>query len=419
MPLVFYTFDPGDDVWFGNVYVGRLLLTEYFDATDALNSGGSSEMSRQLTITGQESWPPLAGLEDVRYRGEQIMAMNNMIVPVVFASKTDRNGYYLVSSPEVDWHHYGGVASSFEWTIVLERYGTEAEVMIESRLIGGVRTSYYPGNVAEKWHSPGSGSIGYYAGSTVPTSMSRSGSEGSITVYRGLAPTASARWGAAPQDYLDGSSRITVAGDVMCGLTLQNHPTNWTLENTLIRIAPISDSGTFTLSYYDGAGFIASCDWDINVGSTLLTDPSYVTILRNDPEECILRISYITVAGYSTVDVALRRGARFANITVQHQDSQTFHVGPALATAATNSGNGYIYQTSNDSDGNRFTSGSAVQIDANTLTGQISNHTAQTFFSFWIAIEYGGSGAAAGDTAANVAGQYLGLSAEDTRVISR
>lgn len=419
MPLSFFTFDVGDTEWYGNLFIGRLLLTEFFDVTDTLNTGGSADLARQLTVTGQESWPPLSGLDDVRYRGEQIMAMNGMIVPVVFASKVDRNGYYMVSQPEVDWHHYGGVMSSFEWTIVLERFGTEAEVMIESRLIGGARTSHYTGNVAEKWHSPGSGSVGYYAGSSVPSSMTRAGSEGSVTVYRDLAPNVSARWGALPQDYLDGSSRITLAGDLMCGLTLQNQPTNWTLENTLIRIEPNGLESTFSLAYYNGTEFVESQDWNILVGSTVVVDPSYVSILRNDPEECILRITYISAAGYSTVDLGLRRGARFASVTVQHQDSQTFTVVPTTPAASTNSGNGFIRQTANDTDGNRFTSGSAVQIDVSTLTGAISNHTAQTFFSFWFGVEYGGSSAVSGDTAADVASHYLGLTSEQTRVISR
>lgn len=420
MPLVFYTSDTGDDTWFGNLFIGRLLMTEFFNAADAADQSNTTDpKARTLTIAGQESWPPLASADDVRYRGEQLMAMNLMAVPVVFASKVDRNGFYQVTQPQVSYNHYGGTVSSCDWSVVLERLGNESELLIESRLIGGERTSHYVGNVAERWHSPGSGAVGYYAGSTVPSSITRDGTEGAVTIYRGLAASSSARWGTTPYDYLDGATRITVANNVMCGTTTQNLSTNWTLHNTVIQIEPNGTDSTFTIYYYNGSEFVNSRAWNVKVGSTVLTDPSYVSILRNDPEECILRLTYLSAAGYSTVDFTLRRGSRFVGISINHQDSQTFTVVPLATAASTDPGNGYIYETANDTDANRFTAGAAIQIDTNTATGAISNHTPETYFSCYVGIESGGTAAVDGDTAADVAAQFLGTPSEDTRMINR
>ncbi len=413
--------------FYGPLTIGRLTLTEDFTVKETGSSG------REMAVSGQESWPPLPDADSVRYRGEQLMAMEDQIVPVMFSSKSDRNGFYIVNNPSVNYTNYDGNVSIADWSVSLKRLGNESETFFESRLIGGNRLSYYGGNVAERWHSPSASHQGYYTGASIPGSMTRTGSEGALTIYRGLAPDVSPRWGSAPSTYMRGASRITVNGSIRTGMTCPNTPLDWSIDNTLMKVGLDTNNATFRIWFYRsglyqdtytdlyGSGsFISPKSWIINIDGIATQSPAYVSILRNSPEECIVRTTHQNQTGFSTVDYSLRRGSRFVSIFAQHGDATTFALFPITApSAATDSGNGYIYQTSNDSDGNRFVTGSASNINVITSAGYIESVNPATSFSMFAGIERNGTSAQDGDRAVDLAAQYLGQPSEVVKAVHR
>lgn len=403
---------------YGPLRIGRLELVEYFTVEQ---QSGNSDV---LTVAGQESAPPLALAKDVRYRGESLLAMNGQLVQAQFTAKSDRDGFYYVRHPDVQFRTDGnGDVHSVNWKCDLERVGVNLDVEAESRLVGGTRNSSYAasGATTERWHAPPIGHVGYWTGTSLPSYMSRNGEQGTMTIYRGVPATANPRWGISPVDFQVGAARIEIAGYVRTGNVAPNAPTDWVLTNGFIKIEPRDTTGTLRVSSWDAT----AGDWtdakvfDIKAGSTSLGAFSYISILRNAPEEVIIRLTRVFTPGKSTVDISLRRGARFAAFYVQRVDSGTTTVLPYAVEAATNSGSGFIYATSNDSDGNRYVLGSPTTMTVNTTVGSIANAVAAIGFSFFIGIEEGGTSAISGDHAADIAAQYLGTPTEETRVLIR
>jgi hypothetical protein len=413
--------------FYGPLTIGRLTLTEDFVVKE---TGGST---RSLQVSGQESWPPLPDAATVRYRGEQLMAMEGQIVPVLFTSKSDRNGFYTVDKPSVTYTNYDNNISVCDWSVNLVRLGNDAESFFESRLIGGNRISYYGGNVAERWHSPAGSNQGYYTGANVPSSMIRSGSEGPITIYRGLDPTTSPRWGSTPENYMRGAARVTVNGLVRTGLTCPNTPLDWSMDNSFLKVGVDADNATFKLWHYVGGiysdtysdsyggvgSFLSPRSWVVDIQGVAAGGPLAISILKNEPEECITRVTYQTVQGYSTIDYSLKRGSRFVSIFAQHADSAVFTVFPQSGTPASDSGQGWIRETSNDADGNRYVLGSATQINVNTSGGSIENVDPALSFACFVGKEIGGADSVDGDQAPDLAAQYLGSPSEVIRGIRR
>lgn len=407
--------------YYADFTLGRLTLTEDFVLDEATDGDG-----RSITLSGQESWPPLANATAVRYRAEQLLAMDGLIVPLYLPVKEDRNGFYLVSKPKVKFFTADDVLSKADWSLNLVRLGNESDAIFESRLVGGARNSSYAasGASSERWHAPAAGHVGYYTGTTAASSMTRTGEFGSITVYRDVPADVSPQWGVTIDNWGAGAVEILMDGSVMCGLTNPNASMLWELNNGLVKLSARVGSGTWQLSNYVSSAWQTAKLWTAKVGTIggtelALGEPSYINIVRNLPEECIVRLTYVTANGVSTLDLSLKRGSRFVSGFFQHQEATNFQILPTSTEAAMNSGAGYISATSNDARGNKYVTGSAVTMLIDTASGRIANSTTATSFGFFVGTVVGGTGAVSGDTAADVASQYLGTPVESTRVIRR
>jgi hypothetical protein len=136
-------------------------------------------------------------------------------------------------------------------------------------------------------------------------------------------------------------------------------------------------------------------------------------VLRNDPEEVTVRLSYPTAPGRVTVDLGLRRGSRFVTGGIKRHASATLGVARTAAEAATVVTGG-LRATSADADGNRFVMGSSKTLTTATTTAAISKASV-TQLDFFLGHEVGAS-PAAGDAFADLLAQYLGTSGDRTRV---
>jgi hypothetical protein len=369
------------DFDWGDIRLSRLTLRETFAAAE---SGGDP---RTLALEGQESWPPRARADVVAVH-DSINALGvGVPVAVTFTDKPERNGYYQVKDASSTWTEYRGEMATATWKIGLERLGSAGEIDLQSRLTGTVRDNDFS-LLGERWHAPPIGHYAYYTGASNPTSMTRTGADGTITIYRSVPADTSPRWGCDPSDYLAGRVRIndTAAASAyeVDGTDRPLPAADWALSNGLVNVTPSASAGVLDVqAYTDGAWH--SKYWNIALGGSTVAAWDAASILRNDPEQCILRLTASRNPGRATLDLTLRRGSRFVEGYLQSGTSTTLAV--YLQAAETNTSfaaSGYVAATGSDPDGNQFAAGSAHTFTAHTDGGlSLADATA---LDFWIGV---------------------------------
>jgi hypothetical protein len=383
----------------GDVQLGRIPLRETFDATE---SGGD----RSLDLGGQESYPPLTRAQVIaRHDGINSLIVGQ-VLPVTFTDKPERNGYYMVKACNSTYTEYRNEMVTADWKVSLDRIGSDAETDLQSRLTGAVRLNDFSLS-GERWHAPPIGHYGYYTGATNPSTMTRTGADGAITVYRGVPANISPRWGCPPTSYLTGRARVTTtASQEVYGVDVPLAATGWALSNGLVNVTP-SASGTLDVQAYTGGAYHSKL-WNVSVAGSgsSITSWDGATLLRNDPEMCILRLTKGLSPGRATLDLTLRRGSRFVEGYLQTGTSATLAAyRSTLETNTSFAASGYVTATADDSDGNRFAVGSARSFTAHTNGGVIKSSA--TSMDFWIGAVAGGGSAVSGDAATDLRNMYI------------
>jgi hypothetical protein len=397
----------------GTVTVGRIALRETFNIAE---TGGSAPT---LSLEGQESSPLLTRPELFQVHENILGLEDGHLYPVTFTDKPERNGYYTLNNVSANLTEYAGDLVLCDWKITLTRLGSDTDIDLQSRLTGAVRSNVFS-LTGEKIHAAAIGHYAYYTGATSPSTMTRTGEDGAITVYRNVPANVSPRWGADVDEYLDGRVRIFSKRYVTAGAELEgnNHSmsaTGWNMKNGLVNVTPTASAGIIDVQSYDG-GYKSKL-WKITVGSVAPTWDS-ATVLRNDPEQCIVRLTASRSPGRVTLDLSLRRGSRVAEGWLQSGSSATLEVYLNSAETNTNaSASGYVVATNDDADGNKFTCGSAKAFTAHA-DGGISK-TSTTTLDFYLGAVINGSSAVSGDAATDLRNQYIGYLAEETYGVRR
>jgi hypothetical protein len=151
----------------------------------------------------------------------------------------------------------------------------------------------------------------------------------------------------------------------------------------LVNITP-SASATLDVQAYTGGAWHSKL-WNVSAAGSAASITSWdgATLLRNDPEACILRLVKGLSPGRATLDLTLRRGSRFVEGYLQVGTAATLAVyRPTLETNTSFAASGYVTATADDSDGNQFAVGSARSFTAHTNGG--ITKTAATALDFWI-----------------------------------
>lgn len=375
---------PHSSAGFGEIYIDRCFLVEKEKATES-NDG-------KLSIAGQESSPPTTVALVTFLHGQVVGLQEGKVVPVIFRDKSERNAYYTIGSSSSDLTDYqsgiygDATVATADWTIELTRAGSDSEVDLQSRLTGAVRLNDFS-LTGQKWHAPAVGHYAYYTGSTNPTTLSRTTSDGAMTVYLGIPDNVSPKWGCAVADYHKGRVRIFDTREVIIeneveGLNRNISASGWSLMNGLVNISPTATAGVLNIANYNGTSF---CDKYVNitVGGSNIAQWSAATILRNDFEQCIIRlIAGQTTAGRTTLDLTLKRGSRCVEGYLQNSSSST--LGLSLVTPETNvntAASGYLTATGDDVNGTRFVCGSGRTFTGST-NGTMTKSSA-TFMDFF------------------------------------
>lgn len=401
---------------YGTLTLGRLVLREVFTVTE---SGGEP---RTLAIVGEESAPPLTN-SAVTTRHDDLNAMTDQLINVTMTDKPDRNGFYKMSvaTPITATliNMLGGTTLQTQWSITLDRVGSEAETDIESRLTGTVRANNFS-QLGERWHAPAIGHYGYYTGASVPSLGTRASADGSpVTVYRGLSAGVSPRWGVSPGNYPGGRVRVLDGGSERSGVNTPLSATGWEIQNALLRVRPLTSNGTLEVASWDGATWDTK-DWNITVAvsGAPVTGWDGCTILRNDYEQGVIRLVKNLSPGRATLDLTLRRGSRFVEGYLQRGDANTLSAHLNVLENATNVvTGGYVYATANDASGDQATAGTAHTFTPHGNLGiQLAGTTA---LDFYLGAVVNGTGATAVDLANVLRDQYIGALSEFTVGVRR
>ena len=240
--------------------------------------------------------------------------------------------------------------------------------------------------------------------------------------YRALVAGGNPRWGSSVAGYLAGAASVTVDSALLTGLTSADTPGSWHLSNGILRVGARGSAGTLTLTSYLTSSWGTPKVFDLKRNGVSLGAAQTVTVLRNDPSECVVRLTWDHAPARSTVDLSLKRGARHVAVTCQQSnvagawrvdDNGAGGTVTDQLTAA-----GYIATTSNDADGDRWVMGTGVACAAAGTFGFVASTPAQALAAY-IGCVRGGASPAAGDAAADINAQWLGTPAETEKVIQR
>lgn len=381
----------------GTVAVGRLQLREGFEQT--------SSTTGAVTLKGQESCPPLTAAQLERRR-EDLLGLAGDFVPVTFTSKARLNGFYRVDSVKADYANYqGNSVLTVNWSLDLERSGTEFEIDHESRLSGPLTRNTTHAVTGDRWLAPPLGHYGLWSGATLPSAVTRTGADGAMLVYRGV-PASHPRWGVTPEEMLAGRVRFLDSdGLERSGVKFTPSAAGWELHNGLVSVS-VNGSGQFDVRAYTGAW--RSKLWSISVAGTPLGLPASATLLRNTLEQVVMRVLWATdtAPGRTTLDITLRRGSRFTELYLRRDAAATLAIARSTAEAGS-AGTGYVRATVDDADGNRYVIGSALAFTNDLVGGGISKAATSTLDAF-VGVAAAGSGAVSGDQPDHLIQQYLG-----------
>lgn len=397
---------------YGVMQAGRIALREDASCDVSVENGATL-----LSLAGQESYFRL-GLDELRRRADEIMALNGLIIPVSFSQKVHLDGYYRVEEASGRYEEWQPQSVAImPWSLRMTRVGYSTDTDLESRLSGPLTQATDHAVVGERWHAPPIGHTAYTAGAAVPSVVTRTTSDGVITVYRNLGLGVHPRWSATPVAYVAGRCRFVDAqGFERQAVRAPLDPTGWTLHNGLVRVT-VDGSGALAVASWTGGAW-QSILWDVYHGTgpaVAMGAPTAVSLLRNDFERVSVRLMKSLNPGRITVDLTLRRGSRFVELYIQHQFGTTLSLQRTAAEAGT-ANTGYLIATAPDAAGNRYVVGSATAFTADAVQGGLSV-AATPFLDAFLGVQV--AGAAGGDLGADLLAQYLGSPEEHVRGVRR
>lgn len=324
---------------------------------------GWSESGSRVNVTGYTTYGSVEQALVVRaqFMG-YVDSPDEDCVPVVWSERPETDGFYRVMSVRFSSTPDGAPFGVLYWDVELERVQGYAAPLLELMTLGTVRVNTH-GLVSATQAicvPDASKSVAFFEPETgvfIPFSpdVIREGSTGSVKVFELVS---SFRY--LTQFYLDPSAHYAGAATLYAGefgLTavgrqIQNDPAHWVLSNGLLELMPV-ESDDFDLQFrmwMDGA-------WSPWTPFTMVAGPSTrvpmpaphsVTVLRNSPEEVVVRLLTTEGAGeYSpvTVDFSLKRGSRYVSVSLRSVFPSRFAVRCAAFASATYQDSTYYWKT--------------------------------------------------------------------------
>lgn len=348
-----------------------------------------------------------------------LLTYKDNVVAIASYEFPEIDGWYRLRSIDL---RVDGPWKMFPFTFELEFVGTKHSTRWESRIIGATASNDFSITTSEVTHAPPINHKGYEVRET--TSVNRAVAyDDPIEVYRNLTlvdSKISKLFSVDPNDFYRGASTVSRRDPLL--------PEYGPISGTVAHIESIEDieiTNGIVRFWIDGAAIPWVGFWDgtawrdyavffLGEGLAAVSVWNYVAILKNNPEECILRYEG-GAEGAVSLTVSLARGALGIGV-VETSDVETrLGVYDALATDMTVTSNRSFY-TSADSDGHKLGFISLRFFSSIPANGYIYIDDADRFDVF---ITNQLSGAGVGNQAAALGAQYLSAQAEDVRSVLR
>lgn len=356
------------------------------------------------------------------------------VIPIILTSESRSSGFYRPLRTSILTEQLSRIRGHiFNYRMDLQRVAQFALPLVEVVQNGALLTNAQ-GAVAgdtQGFSATPAAALDYFDGSSPYV---RSTSDGNLNCYgfgSGLGSVVY-RFSLKPADFYIGAARIeqgTTLRPVVGRNLFQYDVANWRLSNGLVRVTPnAGGTGKFDVSHWKGAAWAAAKTYSLFDGVASTTAINTVSVLRNSPEECALRLTFTTGQRNAlTVDLSLRRGDRMVRMYLVCAIPRAWKLQRDVVEAATALSygalpvvTGAIRATAADADGNRYV---LVSDGAATTNDLVNGSIRWTFTSltgdFGIGSEIGGAGAVFPDDANSLAQQYLAAQTESQRVVAR
>lgn len=297
---------------------------------------GWDESGDRITVTGQT---PHGSVPDSLTLRQQLMGYvdspDETFVPVTWADQPEVNGYYRVLSADVSPNPRGAFAGVYDFRVDLVRVRGFTAPMIESVIIGKLRTTPLALTKRPFLAIPaGSRSyVEYYPDTRtlIPSALDvrRAGASSVLNVFRAGADIMVGQFYLPPVKFYEGAATARVGGRVIAGRQAANNTADWQVSNDLIQVEPAAGANlAFRIRMWDNGAWSAWTTATMKWGTDVLNRkplrfPHTVTILANSPERVAVRLLSTTGSesggDYSpvSVDITLRRGGRAVSVDVR------------------------------------------------------------------------------------------------------
>jgi hypothetical protein len=297
--------------------------------------------SSRVSISGVTSY---SDDEAARALRQQLLGYvdspDESFVPVVWDEHPEVDGYHEVA--RVSWDELDHEEGLWNFSVELDRVQGYASPLIEVVSTGATRQNSRGLTRLDRRGVPGAcKSFAIYVPDLnvyiSPVNVeARPSATGEVLLYETQdAPLAS--YTVEPARFYDGAVTVKV-GDPLrtaVGRQIPNLPRDWELSNGLLRVTTqLGSLFDLTLQAWDGSTWGPGWSVDLFGGNphSALRSPHTITVLRNSPEEAVLRFTTTFTASPDdpiVIDIALRRGHRF--ISVRHARTVLGANKPAVA----------------------------------------------------------------------------------------
>ena len=416
--------------------VGRLTFPEPLTISEKGSTG--------VSIIGNYK---ASSVVDGQIRRDQLLGMvgdaDVPIIPVILGTVAGERftGYYRVLDASFVTDEFTRQQGNlYNYQLDLERIVGFTQPLFESVFTGGLLVNsqgVVAGDLYDFHAVPGAATEYWKRNSG--SSFQRSSEDGAMYLAANFGSSSmntTSSFAVDPAHFYTGAARIEQGTPNLLPVVgryfTQPDTVNWRLSNGMIRVTT-GAGPSLSCSWWNGASWTTAKGFSIidtfngnSVGSF-----TAITILRNAPEEVVIRLSVNEGAssgsrfgsGRQVLDLSLRRGDRMVRgyMASDHTNDQCglWRDVVEAATAITFGSltKGAIRATSNDAGGGRY-----VMVNAGGLSNDLVNGrlvSGGSLIDFGIGYEVGGSGAVAPDDATSLARQYFTSQSETSRVVLR
>ena len=399
------------------------------------------EQGNVTTVTGEHFAGTTANAQVLRqqllgYVGNEY----EKYVPVIWSADATRTGFYRVLDATVDTDAALLTAGKVPYTVKLERVRGYSYPLAECVLLGANRQNTNGFMTPTPFHVVPATWTGWdygFVAVLAPKTRNISGSVPMSYYESASLYKASVLVSAAPADWYTGAATIRTGSplNVVTGYQIVNTPMNWEISTGMVRVTNSSGGADhFQVEWINTAGSAWSAKQGVTLGwagfSALPsgTTPSSVTVLRNSPEECSLRLTYPVYTGQSSrliLDLTLRRGSRYVSGFLSSNNTQAWGIQftntPALTnsfytgvsvreTAANGSGNQNVMVTA--------TLPSTADVNAGAGHSALYSNGVTTAFDFMVGSVVGAGSAVAPDRWSDLELQFYAALSELQTVVA-